>query len=215
MNSNMTELVFVLDRSGSMTGLESDTIGGFNSVIDKQKKCEGEALVSTVLFDNRIEVLHDRVRLENVPTVTEQEYFTRGCTALLDAVGGAIHHISTVHRYARSEDVPEKTMFVIITDGLENASRSYSYPEIKRMIEHEQEKYDWEFVFLGANIDAAAEAGRIGIRADRAARYSNDDAGLELCYNAVDEVVTSVRMRRASTADWKRDVESDCNKRNK
>lgn len=215
MNSNMTELVFVLDRSGSMTGLESDTIGGFNSVIEKQKKCDGEALVSTVLFDNRIEVLHDRVRLENVPTMTEQEYFTRGCTALLDAVGGAIHHISTVHRYARSEDVPEKAMFVIITDGLENASRSYSYPEVKRMIEHEQEKYGWEFVFLGANIDAAAEAGRIGIRAERAARYNNDAVGLELCYSAVDEVVTNVRMRRASTADWKRDVESDCNKRNK
>ena len=156
----MTELVFILDRSGSMAGLEADTIGGFNSMIARQKQEAGEALVSTVLFDNESVVIHDRLPLAKVPLMTKKEYFTRGCTALLDAVGGAIHHIGSIHKYARREDVPEKTLFVITTDGYENASRRYNYETVRRMIERQKEKYGWEFLFLGANIDAAKEAAR-------------------------------------------------------
>lgn len=151
----MTELVFILDRSGSMSGLEADTIGGFNSMIARQKKKAGEALVSTVLFDYESVVIHDRLPLSEVPPLTEKEYFTRGCTALLDAVGGAIHHIGNIHKYARREDMPEKTMFIITTDGYENASRRYDYEMVRRMIERQKEEYGWEFLFLGANIDAA------------------------------------------------------------
>ena len=164
----MTELVFILDRSGSMSGLESDTIGGFNSMLAQQKREAGEALVSTVLFANDSTVIHDRLPLSEVPSLTEKEYFTCGCTALLDAVGGAIHHIGTIHKYARREDVPEKTMFIITTDGYENASRRYDYERVRRMIKRQKERYGWEFLFLGANIDAAKEAARFGIGADRA-----------------------------------------------
>ena len=162
MKKNLTELVFILDRSGSMAGLEKDTIGGFNAMIEKQKGEEGDAYISTVLFDNISEVIHDRAKLENVPKLTEKEYYVRGCTALLDAVGGAIHHIGNVHKYAREEDRPERTMFVITTDGLENASRRYTYDKVKEMIQRQKEKYGWEFLFLGANIDAAKEAARFG-----------------------------------------------------
>ena len=162
----MTELVFILDRSGSMSGLETDTIGGFNAMIAKQKREAGEALVSTVLFDNESVVIHDRLPLGKVSPMTEKEYFTRGCTALLDAVGGAIHHIGNIHKYARREDVPDKTMFIITTDGYENASRRYDYETVRRMIQRQKEKYGWEFLFLGANIDAAREAARFGIGAD-------------------------------------------------
>ena len=151
----MTELVFILDRSGSMAGLEADTIGGFNAMLEKQRRQDGEALVSTVLFDGVTEVLHDRVPLDRVPLLTDKTYTVRGCTALLDAVGGAIHHIGNIHKYARREDVPEKTIFVITTDGMENASRRYSYEKVKQMIARQQKKYGWEFLFLGANIDAA------------------------------------------------------------
>ncbi len=158
----MTELVFVLDRSGSMSGLESDTIGGFNSMLAQQKREASEALVSTVLFANDSTVIHDRLPLSEVPPLTEKEYFTRGCTALLDAVGGAIHHIGNIHKYARREDVPEKTMFIITTDGYENANRRYDYERVRRMIERQKERYGWEFLFLGANIDAAKEAARFG-----------------------------------------------------
>ena len=168
----MTELVFIPDRSGSMSGLEKDTIGGFNSMIEKQKKEAGEALVSTVLFDNGCTVIHDRLPLDKVPRMTEKEYFTRGCTALLDAVGGAIHHIGSIHKYARREDVPEKTMFIITTDGYENASARYDYDTVRKMIARQKEKYGWEFLFLGANIDAAAEARRFSISADRAVLIS-------------------------------------------
>ena len=169
MKKNLTELVFILDRSGSMAGLEADTIGGFNAMLEKQKAEPGEAIVSTVLFDNRSEVLHDRLPLDRVPAMTREDYWVRGCTALLDAVGGAIRHIGNVHKYAREEDRPERTLFIITTDGMENASRRYDYREVKAMIEQMREKCGWEFLFLGANIDAAREAARFGIRADRAA----------------------------------------------
>ena len=167
----MTELVFILDRSGSMGGMEKDTIGGFNSMLDKQRKETGEAVVSTVLFDNEIEVIHDRVSISNVQNLTDKDYFVRGCTALLDAVGGAIHHIGNVHKYARKEDVPEKTLFIITTDGMENSSRKYTYEKVKSMIAKQKKKYGWEFLFLGANIDAIQEAGRFGIDASHAVNY--------------------------------------------
>ena len=212
----MTELVFILDRSGSMSGLESDTIGGFNSMIEKQKKEEGEAVVSTVLFDNESVVIHDRLPLDRVPHMTEKEYFTRGCTALLDAVGGAIHHIGNVHKYARKEDVPEKTLFIITTDGYENASRRYDYEKVRRMIERQKEKYGWEFLFLGANIDAAREAARFGIDTDRAANYHADSKGTGVIYEALSETICQVRSCAAPlSADWKKKVDADYNKRGK
>lgn len=205
----MTELVFILDRSGSMAGLEADTIGGFNSMIAKQKKEAGEALVSTVLFDRDSTVIHDRLPLEKVPPMTEKDYFARGCTALLDAVGEAIHHIGNVHKYARREDVPEKTLFIITTDGYENASRRYSYETVQRMIERQKTKYGWEFLFLGANIDAAREAARFGIRPDRAVNYRCDQAGTALNYEVIGDAVRSVRACEPLTADWKRRIEAD------
>ena len=211
----MTELVFILDRSGSMSGLEGDTIGGFNSMIEKQKKEEGEAVVSTLLFDNESVVIHDRLPLERVPRMTEKEYFTRGCTALLDAVGGAIHHIGNVHKYARKEDVPEKTLFIITTDGCENASRRYDYDKVRRMIEQQKKKYGWEFLFLGANIDAAGEARRFGISADRAVNYNCDKEGTALNYDVIGEAVCSVRACRPLSADWKKRIDEDVKKRGK
>lgn len=216
MKKNLTELVFILDRSGSMAGLEADTIGGFNAMTQKQRKEPGEALVSTVLFDNETQVIHDRVPLEKVPALTQKEYYVRGCTALLDAVGGAIHHIGNVHKYAREEDRPEKTLFVITTDGMENASRRYTYDKVKAMIEHQREKYGWEFLFLGANIDAAREAARFGIRADRAANYHADHIGTEVIYEAVSEAVCQVRSCAAHlSADWKRKIDADYKGRSK
>ena len=209
----MTELVFILDRSGSMNGLEKDTIGGFNAMLEKQKKEKGEALVSTVLFDSESVVIHDRLPLDRVPRMTEKEYFTRGCTALLDAVGGAIHHIGTIHKYARREDVPEKTMFIITTDGLENASTQYDYEKVRKMIERQKEKYGWEFLFLGANIDAAAEAARFGIGADRAVNYKCDAAGTALNYEVISEAVCSVRAAKPLSADWKKRIDEDVRKR--
>ena len=211
----MTELVFILDRSGSMSGLEGDTIGGFNSMIEKQKKEAGEAVVSTVLFDSDIVVIHDRLPLDKVPRMTEEEYFTRGCTALLDAVGGAIHHIGNVHKYARKEDVPEKTLFIITTDGCENASRRHDYDKVRRMIERQKEKYGWEFLFLGANIDAAGEARRFGISADRAVNYNCDKEGTALNYDVIGEAVCSVRACRPLSADWKKRIDEDVKKRGK
>jgi len=209
----MTELVFILDRSGSMSGLEADTIGGFNSMIEKQKKEAGKAVVSTVLFDNESTVLHDRLPLDQVPRMTEEDYFTRGCTALLDAVGSAIHHIGNVHKYARKEDVPEKTMFIITTDGYENASRRYSYEKVRHMIERQKEKYGWEFLFLGANIDAAAEAKRFGITADRAVNYKCDAQGTALNYEVIHEAVRSVRSGKSLTAAWKARICDDLQNR--
>ena len=212
----MTELVFILDRSGSMAGLEADTIGGFNSMLAQQKKEAGEALVSTVLFANDSTVIHDRLPLSEVPPLTEKEYFTCGCTALLDAVGGAIHHIGNIHKYARREDVPEKTLFIITTDGYENASRRYDYERVRRMIERQKEKYGWEFLFLGANMDAVKEAARFGISSDRAVRFENDAQGVAVNYHVVSETVS--RMREAPCcasigAEWKEQIEADFQKR--
>jgi uncharacterized protein YegL len=193
----LTELVMILDRSGSMNGMEADTIGGFNSMIEKQKQEEGDAYVSVVLFDDRTEVLYDRMEIGKVEPMTEKQYYVRGCTALLDAVGGAISHIGNVHKYAREEDVPENTIFVITTDGLENASRKYTYDRVRQMIERQKELYHWEFMFLGANIDAVREAGRFGIQANRAVRYEQDGFGTRLNYQTVSEVVC--RARRSAT----------------
>ena len=205
----MTELVFILDRSGSMAGLEADTIGGFNSMLAKQRLTPGEAVVSTVLFDHETQVIHDRVPLGEVKDLTREDYYVRGCTALLDAVGGAIHHIGNVHKYAREEDRPEKTLFVITTDGMENASRRYGYDKVKAMIHRQQEQYGWEFLFLGANIDAAKEAARFGIDADCAADYHADSKGTAVIYEAVSEAVCSVRASRPVDKAWKRSVDAD------
>ena len=199
INNNITELVFIIDRSGSMAGLEADTIGGFNSMIEKQKKLDGKAYVSTVLFDNVSEVIHDRVDIENVEPMTERDYYVRGCTALLDAVGGAIHHIGNVHKYARPEDVPEKTMFIITTDGMENASHNYSSERVKEMIRRQEEKYGWEFIFVAANIDAVETAERIGIRRERAANYSHTKGGTKRLYDAVEHYCCSFRSAAPDT----------------
>ena len=213
MNKNLTELVFILDRSGSMSGLEKDTIGGFNAMIEKQKAEAGEAVISTVLFDNDIDVIHDRLNLDAVPRLTEKEYYVRGCTALLDAVGGAIHHIGIVHKYAREEDRPGKTLFVITTDGMENASRRYSYDKVRAMITRQKEKYGWEFLFLGANIDAAREAARFGIDANRAANYHADSRGTEVIYQTVSETVCNFRASRPMADNWKQCIDEDFNNR--
>ena len=215
MKKNLTEIVFILDRSGSMAGLEDDTIGGFNAMIEKQKGEPGEAYVSTVLFDNVSEVIHDRVDIQKIEPITEADYYVRGCTALLDAVGTAIHHIGNVHKYAREEDRPEKTIFVITTDGMENASRKYSYDRLKAMIQRQKETYGWEFIFLGANIDAAREAARFGIDADRAANYHADTLGTAVIYEAMSEAVCSVRANRSMNGDWKKRVDADYKKRGK
>lgn len=210
----MTELVFILDRSGSMGGLEADTIGGFNSMLEKQRKEPGDAVVSTVLFDNRAEVIHDRIAVADVPNLTDKEYFVRGCTALLDAVGGAIHHIGNIHKYARKEDVPEKTLFIITTDGMENASHSYSYEEVRRMIERKKERYGWEFLFLGANIDAAAEARKFGIHESMAANYHCDNVGTALNYEVLSDAISSVRACAAPlSAGWKKRIDADYKER--
>lgn len=197
MRKGLTEVVFILDRSGSMSGLEADTIGGFNSMIEKQKREEGEAYISTVLFDDKTEVLYDRVPVAKVEPMNDKMYFVRGCTALLDAVGGAIHHIANVHKYAREEDRPEKTLFIITTDGMENSSHIYEYKKVKKMVEKEKDKHGWEFLFLGANIDAIEAAGRIGVGADRAINYVSDEKGTALNYQVLSEAVSAVRRSRS------------------
>ena len=208
----LTEIVFILDRSGSMSGLESDTIGGFNSLIQKQKNEEGKAYISTVLFDDRQEVLHDRVDLMDVKALTEKDYYVRGCTALLDAIGKSIHHIKNIHKYARKDDIPNKTLFIITTDGMENASREYTYEKIKKMIETQKEK-GWEFIFLGANMDAIDVANRMGISKDRAANYVCDEKGTELNYQVLNEAVACVRASKPLQAKWKEKIDKDYMKR--
>ena len=193
MKKGLTEIVFILDRSGSMSGLENDTIGGFNSMIEKQKSEDGEALISTVLFDNETEVIHDRLPLDKIAPLTGKEYYVRGSTALLDAIGEAIHHISNIHKYARPEDVPEKTLFIITTDGMENSSFRYSYAKVKKMVERQKEKYHWEFIFLGANIDAVSVANQFGVDKSRAVRYECDGAGTALNYKVMSKMVSCAR----------------------
>ncbi len=213
MNNNITEIVFILDRSGSMAGLEDDTIGGFNAMVERQKKEPGSALLSTVLFSNGFELLYDREDIQKVEPMTEEQYQVGGCTALLDAIGWTVHHIGNVHKYAREEDRPGKTIFVITTDGMENASHSYTYEEVQRMVKHEQEKYGWEFLFLGANMDAIATARSFGIRANRAVQYKSDSAGTELNYRVVSETVAKVRRHETIGADWSAPIEADVKKR--
>ena len=209
MKNNITELVFILDRSGSMSGLEKDTIGGFNSMIEKQRRQDGECYVSTVLFDNVSEVLHDRVKLSEVKPMTEDDYTVRGCTALIDAIGGAIHHIGNVHKYARPEEVPEHTLFVITTDGMENASRRYSSEQVKTMIKRQKDKYGWEFLFIGANIDAVETAARYGIDEDRAVNYMADQEGTQILYESVSEAVCNVRSNRKLSKAWSQNINND------
>ena len=214
MRKHLTELVFILDRSGSMSGLEADTIGGFNSLIEKQKKQEGEALVSTVLFDHEILVLHDRVQLQTIRPMTDRDYTVRGCTALLDAVGGAIHHIGNVHKYARPEDVPEPPLFVTTPEGMENASRRYSAAQVRQMIERQKERYGWEFLFLGANMDAVETAGHFGIAPDRAATYRQDSEGTKLNYEVLSDAISAVRCDAPLMgAAWKERIDADYLKR--
>ncbi|MGN1418731.1 MAG: hypothetical protein ACI4W6_05330 [Acutalibacteraceae bacterium] len=211
--NNITELVFILDRSGSMAGLESDTIGGFNAMIEKQKKQSGECYVSTVLFDNESEVLHDRVKLNEIKKMTDSDYTVRGCTALIDAIGGAIHHIGNIHKYARKEDVPEHTLFVITTDGMENASHRYSSQKVKAMIEKQKEKYGWEFLFIGANIDAVTTAKNFGIDEKRAVNYHADRKGTAVLFDAVSDAVCNVRASVPLQNDWCQSIDEDYNNR--
>ena len=213
MNNNLTEIVFILDRSGSMAGLEDDTIGGFNAMVEKQKKEEGEALFSAVLFSDGSEVLYDRVDVKKIEPMTERQYQVGGCTALLDAIGGAVRHIANVHKYAREEDRPAKTVFVITTDGMENASRSYSYDEVRRMVERQQEESGWEFLFLGANMDAISAARSFGIRADRAVRYQCDGEGTALNYRVLSGAVSGIRRHGQIEEDWSRPIAEDYSKR--
>ena len=206
--NNITEIVFILDRSGSMGGLESDTIGGFNSMLRDQKKKEGKAFVSTVLFDHESIVLHDRIPVENVPEMTDSDYTVRGCTALLDAIGDAVKHIGNIHKYARPEDVPEHTMFIITTDGLENASRRYNSKEIKALIE-KKKKLGWEFLFIGANIDAIETAGRYGIDSDRAVNYHADSQGTAAVFRTVNKAVGAMRACAPLSAAWSEEINED------
>ncbi len=213
MKQDLTEMVFILDRSGSMAGLEKDTIGGFNSMIDKQKDLDGDAIVSTVLFDNHFEVIHNRVNLKDISHLTHKDYYVRGSTALLDAIGRSIRKIRTIYAETLREDRPDKVMFVITTDGMENASRQFSYHDIQHMIQDVKEKYGWEFLFLGANIDAVGEARRFGIDADRAVRYHADKVGTQVNYEAINDAVSSYRMNKAISKEWKQKVEDDFEKR--
>ena len=210
--NNLTELVFILDRSGSMAGLEADTIGGFNAMIEKQRKEAGECYVSTVLFDNVSEVLHDRVKLSGIKPMTDREYTVRGCTALIDAIGGAIHHIGNIHKYARPEDVPAHTMFVITTDGMENASSRYTAQKVKEMIQRQKQKYGWEFLFIGANIDAAETAARYGIGAEHAVNYNADSEGTKVLYESVSKAVCAMRAC-GSVSNWREEIDEDYSKR--
>ena len=215
MKKNLTEMVFILDKSGSMSGLEDDTIGGFNSMIQRQKEAEGEAMVSTVLFSDDSTVIHDRVDVKKIPPLTRREYFVGGCTALIDAIGGAIHHIVNVHKYAREEDVPEHTIFVITTDGMENASHRYTSDQVKAMVQRQKDKHGWEFLFLGANIDAVETASHFGIGKDRAVTFLNDSVGQEINYESVSEAVLQVRSCAPLRSDWKQRIEEDCINRSK
>lgn len=209
MKKNATELVFILDRSGSMSGLEADTIGGFNSMIEKQKQEAGEATVTTILFDNKVETLHDRADLQKIQPMTNKEYYVRGSTALLDAVGSTIQHIAHVHTVMGEDNVPEHTMVVITTDGMENSSKEFTAEAVKCLIEEKKEKNGWEFLFLGANIDAVKAAGHIGIGADRAVNYHSDHVGTALNYDVVSATVSNMRQGKGVAANWKQRIVDD------
>ncbi|MDD6484045.1 MAG: hypothetical protein PUF72_05660 [Clostridiales bacterium] len=207
MNNNLTELVFILDRSGSMSGLETDTIGGYNGLLEKQRKEEGEAVVTTVLFDDRYDMVHDHASIHKVKPLTDREYYARGMTGLLDAVGKTINHVGNRHKYAPDNEIPSKTMVVIITDGHENASREFGLPKVKAMIEHQKERYGWEFLFLGANIDAVSTAAGMGITADRAVTYEPNIQGTRTNFEAVSKAASCVRQNTAIDPYWKKDIE--------
>ena len=213
MKKNLTELVFILDRSGSMSDLEADTIGGFNSMIERQRGEESEALVSTVLFNGSSEVIHDRVDIRHIEPMTRRQYIACGCTALLDAIGSAIHHIGNVHKYAREEDRPEHTLFVITTDGMENASHRYTADQVKTMIKRQKSLYGWEFLFLGANIDAVETAGHFGISEDRAVNYHSDCEGTALNYDVLSDAIADVRCSRPLGRAWKQRIDEDFQRR--
>lgn len=213
MKKGLTELVFILDRSGSMSGLEADTIGGYNSMLDKQKKEPGEAIITTVLFDDKFELLHDRISLKGISPITEKEYFVRGSTALLDAIGRTISKIGNAQKHTLEEERAEKVLFVITTDGQENASREYGYDKVRQMIERQKTRYGWEFIFLGANIDAVETAARFGINEDRAVNYNADGAGTQLNYEVLSETVSCMRASQPISSDWKKRIDEDFKKR--
>ena len=215
MKNNITELVFILDRSGSMHGLEADTIGGFNSMLAKQKEESGKAYVSTVLFDGETKVVHDRVDIAEVKPMTDKDYTVGGCTALMDALGGAIKHTEFIHKYIRPEDVPENTLFVIITDGMENASQKFTADEVKKAVTRKKEENGWEFIFLGANIDAVETASRYGISKDRAVDYHCDSKGTQVNFEAVSNAVSQMRCRSSVASDWAAPIQSDFKRRKK
>ena len=212
-NNKITEVVFILDASGSMHPLTDDTIGGFNAMLEKQKKAEGKALLSAVLFSNDSHVLYDRVDIDRVEPMTDEQYQVGGCTALLDAIGGAVHHMGNVHKYAREEDRPGKTIFVITTDGMENSSRRYSYEKVQHMVKRQQERYGWEFLFLGANMDAISAARSFGIREDRAVRYKCDTVGTSKNFNVVNDVLCSFRANASIAPDWSAEIKEDVRNR--
>lgn len=213
MKKDLVELVFILDRSGSMSGLEDDTIGGYNAMLEKQKKEPGEAIITTVLFDDRYELLHDRINLRGIEPITDKEYFVRGSTALLDAVGRTINKIGNAQKHTVEEERAERVLFVITTDGMENASREFTYEKVKQMIEHQKCKYGWEFIFLGANIDAISTAERFGISKDRATNYNADSEGTLLNYEVISETVSCIRANREISKDWKERIDEDFKKR--
>ena len=213
MKKGLTEIVFILDRSGSMSGLESDTIGGYNSLLAKQQKEPGEAVITTVLFDDQYELLHDRITLRGVAPITDKEYYVRGSTALLDAVGKTINKIGNVQKRTAEAERAEHVVVVITTDGMENASYEFSEEKVKRMIEHQKSKYGWEFIFLGANIDAIDTAARFGINENRATNYNADSEGTSLNYEVISETVSCVRASRPIAENWKDRIEADFKKR--
>ena len=213
MRQGLTEMVFILDRSGSMSGLESDTIGGYNAMLAKQQQEPGEAVITTVLFDDQYELLHDRINLRGVTPITDREYFVRGNTALLDAVGKTISKIGNAQKHTAEAERAEHVVVVIATDGMENASREFNEEKVRRMIEHQKSKYGWEFIFLGANIDAIATAERYGIDRDRAANYNADAEGTALNYAVVSEAMCCVRASAPIDANWKQRIDADFKQR--
>ncbi|PRR80366.1 vWA domain-containing protein [Clostridium vincentii] len=215
MKKNLTELVFIIDRSGSMAGLEDDTMGGYNAVITKQKKEDGEANVTTILFDDQVETLHERISIQDIKQMTENEYYVRGCTALLDAIGETISYMGNVQKYAKSEERANKVLFIITTDGYENSSKEYSYDKVKGLIDRQKTRYDWEFLFLGANIDAISTAERFGISKEFATNYVPDKRGTKLNYEAMNVAISCCRAEMPLDKSWKEEVERDYKSRNK